>query len=71
MHTGRGGIGSHKHGISGTPGHNRAMHQIARELNKQAEQRRRQRQRQHEPLFDSVAALMHDMAGHRRRKPHA
>ncbi|GIX46660.1 MAG: hypothetical protein KatS3mg131_0871 [Candidatus Tectimicrobiota bacterium] len=58
MHHGRKGIGSHKHGVSGTPGHNRDMVQLARELNREAQAWRRLRERQRGPVFDSVRALM-------------
>ncbi len=34
-------MGSHKHGISGHPGHNRDMIQTAREINAELDQNRR------------------------------
>lgn len=58
--TGRGGVGSRKHGKSGKPGHNRDMVQTSRELNEElAEQSRVKATRQGE-MAKSVRDLMKD-----------
>lgn len=63
MRHGRGGMGSHKHGTSGYPGHNRDMIQTAREINRERDQdakinelRRTGKLRR----FGSVAELIQD-----------
>ena len=43
---GRGGMGSRKHGKSGTPGHNSDLIQTARMLNKESEELSRKKESQ-------------------------
>ena len=66
MHRGRGGIGAHKHGVSGKPGHNRDMMQMARELQRQAERLQELKRVHKGPVFDSVQELMR--ASRRKRR---
>ncbi|MGH8651501.1 MAG: hypothetical protein ACREYE_04665 [Gammaproteobacteria bacterium] len=60
---GRGGIGSHKHGVSGKSGMPpRLKQQLAREENeRKGKKSRRQR------MYDSIAALMNALIRNRKR----
>lgn len=56
MAKGRGGLGSHKHGVSGTVGQNRrALQALAREVNRKAAEAKKKPK---EPLYSSVRELL-------------
>jgi len=60
---GRGGMGSHKHGVSGKSGMPPGLkQQLAREENKRKDKKSR-RQR----MYDSIAALMNALIRNRKR----
>ncbi|MGH8651509.1 MAG: hypothetical protein ACREYE_04705 [Gammaproteobacteria bacterium] len=63
---GRGGMGTHKHGVSGKSGMPpRLKQQLAREENKRKDKKgRRQR------MYDSIAALMNALIRNKRGKGH-
>lgn len=58
IQSGRGGIGSRKYGKGGHLGHNRDMMQLAREVNRQGDERAEQRRRRDKPNARSVADLL-------------
>jgi hypothetical protein len=53
MPTGRGGMGSHKHGVSGTPGRNSKYKAAQQREAQKEEERERQRREKRAPQFTS------------------
>ena len=52
---GRGGMGSHKHGVSGRPGPPAAVKRATAEFfNREAEQRRRRKPKMHETVREAL-----------------
>lgn len=59
MQQGRSGMGSHKHGVSGTSGLNRReLQKLAREVNRATEVKKRQSEKRKGPPLRSVQELM-------------
>lgn len=62
MQNGRKGIGMHKRGVSGVNGrHKRAKLEMAREHNRQQEQKVLSSKNRRNPMFGSVSDLMSSM----------
>ena len=63
MNSGRGGMGSHKHGVSGTNGQNRrGLQSLAREVNSQFTRKKKSI----EPMFKSIQDLMRNVRKNRK-----
>ncbi len=59
MHQGRGGMGSHKHGVSGRGGPSPGLKQrLAREQNRRLKEREEVRKRRRSQFYDTVRELM-------------
>ncbi len=59
MHQGRGGMGSHKHGVSGRGGLPPGLKQrLAREQNQRSKERAQTRKRRKQRMYETVRELM-------------
>jgi len=59
MHQGRGGMSSHKHGVSGRSGSPPGLKQrLAREQNQRSKEREEVRQRRRQRMYDTIRGLM-------------
>jgi hypothetical protein len=59
MHQGRGGMGSHKHGISGRGGSPPGLKQrLAREQIQRSKERAETRKRHRQPMYNTIRELM-------------
>ena len=59
MHQGRGGMGSHKHGVSGRGGSPPGLKQrLAREQNQRSKERAQMRKRRRQRMYETIRELM-------------
>lgn len=58
MQSSDGRLGHSKHRKMGTPGHNRDVHEVVREMNKVSDEEARRRTRKRTTVFSSIADLM-------------
>ncbi len=59
MHQGRGGMGSHKHGVSGRGGSPPGLKQrLAREQNQRQDEQQETRKRRRQGMYNSIRELM-------------
>lgn len=56
--SGRGGIGSRKHGVSGKVGHNADVQWMLRDINREKDARAAAKQRHKSKMFSSIKELM-------------